>query len=269
MVLAVLLAGVVFGGVVGGYGLLTSSSTSTASRPRPETTPGPLLYEQVSQRMVEVGTAEFVFSGIGGGETVSGAGSMRFAADDAFDADVTLTMPQTGRVRAVLMPSESYLALPAAKGLPKSKPWVRVPADPTSTVGRELEAVVEQLRSSFDPAQSLGLLRAARRVEEVGPAVVEGESTTRYKATVDLRRATRATAGPAREQFQSMLDAGATTLRYDVWVDVSGLPRRYSADLPTAVGVYSVTGVYRDWGEKVDIERPTAKQVYDADKLKG
>ena len=67
--------------------------------------------------MVRERTATFIFSGIGGGETVSGSGRMRFAPG-TYDADVELTMPETGRVRAVLMPSVCYLALPEAKGLP-------------------------------------------------------------------------------------------------------------------------------------------------------
>ncbi len=216
--------------------------------------------------MVASGTAQFVFSGSGGGRTLSGSGTMRFTTG-AYDADVELTMPEIGQVRAVLLPTASYLALPAAKGLPRSKPWVKVSSSPRTPVGKDLAPVVEQLRTAFDPAQALGLLQSAARVTEVGPATIEGEATTHYHADVGLRRATRAATGSVQEQYQSMLDAGAETLNYDLWVDTTGLPRRYTVDLPTGEQLFSITGVYRAWGENVRIQQPSTKQVFDADKL--
>lgn len=257
--------------LLSGCGVLADSGADgagPAARPRPVTTPGPDLYEAVAARMVSEGTATFTFSGIGGGETISGRGAMRFAAG-AFDADVALTMPDTGEVRAVLLPSESYVALPAAKGLPRGKPWLKVPAAPRSELGKAMRPVVDQMRGSFDPSQGLGLIAAARKVEEAGPATVEGVPTTRYHARIDLRRATRIADPSVREQYQSMLDAGVRTLEFDLWVDTSGLPRRFSTDIPTTAGLFSVTGIYRDWGEQVSIQRPARKQVYDANELTG
>ena len=258
------------GALLTGCGVVSDSSGQDTASPRPSasTTSGPALYADLTRRMVEEGTATFTFSGVGGGQTLAGSGAMRFEGDQ-FDADVHLTMPETGRVRAVLLPSASYLALPATKGLPRDKPWMKVSSDPRTRLGRTLRPVVDQLRGSFDPAQSLGLLRAARRVVEVGPATVEDVPTMHHHAVIDLRRATAQVTGPAQEQFQSMLDAGVTQLEYDVWLDTTGLPRRFTADIPTTSGLFSITGVYRDWGDEVSIEQPRPKQVFDADKLKG
>ncbi len=253
--------------LVAGCGQGTERDVASEPRPSASQTSGPSLYADVAARMVSARTARFVFSGTGGGETMSGSGAMRFEGDERFDADVQLTMPQTGRVRAVLVPSVSYLALPAVKGLPKSRPWLKVSSTPRTPIGKQLGPVVDQLRAAFDPSQCLGLLRSARRVEEIGPALVEGEPTTHYRAEVDLRRAARAASGPVREQYASMLEAGADSLSYDVWVDSSGLPRRYSAELPSGRQLFSVTGVYRNWGAAVTIDQPSAKQVFDADKL--
>jgi len=252
-----------------GLGGDTDSNRRTAAvRAAPVTTPGPVLYAAVVARMVQEGTATFTFSGVGGGQTVSGSGQMRFAPG-TYDADVELTMPETGRVRAVLMPSVSYLALPAAKGLPRKKPWLKVAPIPTSPFGKQLSPVVDQLRGAFDPSQALGLLQAARNVEEVGPATVEGAPTTRHHAEIGLRRATDMAEGPLEEQYRSMLEAGVKTLAYDVWLDTEGLPRRFSTDITTEAGLYSVTGTYSRWGGPVRIESPSAKEVFDADKLSG
>ena len=254
--------------VLTGCGVVTDPADKGAVRPAPVTTPGPALYSDVAARMVDEGSATFVFSGVGGGETLSGQGAMRFT-DGSFDADVTLSMPETGRVRALLLPTAAYIAMPATRSKGPAKPWMKVALRPTSRLGRTMLPVIDQLRTSFDPEQSLGLLRAARSVTEVGPATVEEVPTTQYHAVLDLRRATAQVDGSTRDQFQSMLDAGVTKLEYDVWLDTTGLPRRFSADIPTTSGLYSVTGIYRDWGRKVEIAAPSPKQVFDADKLKG
>ena len=127
------------------------------------------------------------------------------------------------------------------------------------------------MRAAFDPGQGLGLLRATRRVEEVGPDTVEGVPTTRHRATVSLRRATRLVEDPAaREQYRAMLAAGIDSLEYELWLDADGLPRkvqRRRCRPPRACS--RSTGVYRDWGDKVKIAAPKAKQVYDADAIKG
>ena len=229
---------------------------ASAPRPRPVTTPGPELFADVADRMVEEGTATFTFSGVGGGETVSGQGAMRFAAE-VFDADVELTMPETGRVRAVLLPAESYLALPAAKGLPRGKPWLKVRRE-SQHRPRQGDAARSSTRCadrSTRPRAS-ACSRPLASVDEVGPATVEGVPTTRHHAVIDLRRATRLADPMVRGQYQSMLDAGVRTLEYDVWLDTSGLPRRFSADIPTTAGLFSVTGIYRDWGKSLRIQRP-------------
>ncbi len=251
------------------------------SRESPDPTPplktvsGAALYDRVTARMVEEGSTTYTFSGAaGGGEARSGFATLRFLAGGeparAFDGVVNLRSNSTGRTRAVLLPGAVYLAIPPAKGIPRSKPWLRVSAKPKTQLGRELGPMAEELRAAFDPGESLGLLRVARRVEVVGPDSVEGVSTTEHRATVPLRRALSVVQDPAvRAQYRTMLAAGVRLLRYQLWVDSSGLPLRLHVDVPTTQAVYSVTGVYRRWGEPVKIAAPKVKQVFDSDRIKG
>jgi hypothetical protein len=240
-----------------------------------QTVSGAALYASVTARMVEERTATYTFSGsAGGGEARSGFGSLRFLASDdparSFDGVVNLRSNSTGQTRAVLLPGVVYLAIPPAKGIPRSKPWLKVSNSPRTRLGRELGPVADQLHAAFDPGESLGLLRVARRVEVVGPDSVEGASSTEHRAVVPLRRALAVVQDPAvRAQYRAMLDAGVRTLRYQLWVDRSGLPLRLHVDVPTTQAVYSVTGVYRRWGEPVKIAAPRAKQVFDSDRIKG
>ena len=251
------------------------SRESAAPVPALKTVSGTALYDRVTARMVQEGSATYTFSGAaGGGEARSGFAILRFLAGGqparTFDGVVNLRSNSTGQTRAVLLPGDVYLAIPPAKGIPRSKPWLRVSAEPKTQLGRELRPMAEELRAAFDPGESLGLLRVARRVEVVGPDSVEGVSATEHRATVPLRRALTAVRDPAvRAQYRTMLDAGVRLLQYRLWVDRSGLPLRLHVDVPTTQAVYSVTGVYRRWGEPVRIAAPRAKQVFDSDRIKG
>ena len=260
----------------GGW-LLDPAGSRESADPTPalKTVSGEALYARVTARMVEEGSTTYTFSGAaGGGEARSGFATLRFLAGGeparAFDGVVNLRSNSTGQTRAVLLPGAVYLAIPPAKGIPRSKPWLRVSAEPKTQLGRELGPMAEELRAAFDPGESLGLLRVARRVEVVGPDSVEGVSTTEHRATVPLRRALTVVQDPAvRAQYRTMLAAGVRQLRYQLWVDSSGLPLRLHVDVPTTQAVYSVTGVYRRWGEPVKIAAPKVKQVFDSDRIKG
>lgn len=261
----------------GGWLLDPAGSRDTADRMTPavSTVTGEELFQAVADRMVAERTTAYTFSGSsGGGETRSGSGVMRFTGLrnglPDFSAQVSMSSPTGGMIRGVLLPDAFYLALPPAKGLPKDKPWLKVSPTPRTALGREVRPVAEALRASFDPAQSLSLLRAADRVEEVGRETVEGVPTTRHRATVRLRRAVPVTADPAlREQYGAMLSAGVRTIEYDIWIDDGGLPRRVRADVPTSAGLFSVTGVFRRWGDPVRIAAPSPKHVFDADHITG
>jgi hypothetical protein len=260
----------------GGW-LLDPAGSRESAEPAPvvQTVSGTALYASLTARMVEERTTTYTFSGsAGGGEARSGFGTLQFltTGDPArsFDGVVNLRSNSTGQTRAVLLPGVVYLAIPPAKGIPRSKPWLRVSSRPKTQLGRALGPMAEQLRAAFDPGESLGLLRAARRVEVVGPDSVEGVPTTEHRATVPLRRALTVVQDPAvHAQYRAMLAAGVRTLRYQLWVDASGLPLRLHVDVPTTQAVYSVTGVYRRWGEPVKVAAPKAKQVFDSDRIKG
>jgi hypothetical protein len=261
----------------GGWLLDPAGSREATERMTPavSTVSGEELFQSVADRMVTEGSTTYTFSGsTGGGETRSGSGVMRFSGLrnglPAFSAQVSMSSPTGGMVRGVLLPDAFYLALPPAKGLPKSKPWLKVSPTPRTSLGRELRPVAEALRANFDPAQSLCLLRAADQVEEVGRDTVEGVPTTRHRATVRLRHAMQITADSAlREQYNAMLTAGVRTIEYDIWIDDGGLPRRVRADVPTATSLFSVTGVFRRWGDPVRIAAPSPKHVFDSDRITG
>ncbi len=264
----------------GGWFLDPAGSRSGVASPAAATlarrsTSGKAMFATLLTRMQAAGTTTYTFSGSsGGGETQSGAGAIRFLPSgqpaQEFDADVTLSAGYSGATRAVLLPGAFYLALPPARGLARDKPWLKVVAGSTSTLGVQMRPVAEQARAAVDPAQTLGLLRAAPIVQEVGPGTVDGARAVQYQATVDLRAAGLVTGDAVlRDQYHAMRAAGVRALDLRVWLDPLGRPVKVSVDVPATTGLFSVTGVYRGWGRPVAIVAPTASQVVDADTVKG
>ena len=82
------------------------------------------MYADVSRAMVAEGTATYTYSGSsGGGEIQSGSGAMRFLpGQDArtFDADVMVTSPTAGRMRAVLLPGLPTSRCRRPRGCPEA-----------------------------------------------------------------------------------------------------------------------------------------------------
>ena len=166
------------------------------ARPQTPTQSGPVLYAAVTRQMVAEGTATYTYSGSsGGGETQSGSGvaALPPPGPDArtFDADVTVTSPTTGRMRAVLLPGAVYLALPPAKGLPSSKPWLQGVGHPqTGASAASSPRSRTRCAPRSTPARAWACSGPPAGSTEVGPATVEGVPTTQHRATISLRRAT-------------------------------------------------------------------------------
>jgi hypothetical protein len=122
-----------------------------------------------------------------------------------------------------------------------------------------------------DPSQQFALLKdAATDVTEIGTEQVNGESTTHYKATLDVAKAA-AEEGANSSQIQQLEKAGISTLPVDVWVDGAGRVARLSlayngktgGEGLLAGGKLSVTVDYTDYGKPVDVQIPPANQVKD------
>ena len=71
-----------------------------------------------------------------------------------------------------------------------------------------------------------------------------------------------------RAQYRAMLAAGVRTLEFELWVDAEALPLRVCADAPGRRRLLDDRRLPA-LGQPVRIVAPTAKQVFDADALKG
>ena len=153
------------------------------------------------------------------------------------------------------------------RGCPRSKPWLKVSEATRSTArppaAADGRAAAGLVRPRAEPRPAAGRRHGRPRS---GHGTVEGVPATEHRAIVDLRQAVQLAGDPGvRAQYRAMLAAGVRTLEYELWVDDDSLPLRVHADVPRTTGVFSMTGVFRRWGDRLQIVAPTAKQVFDAD----
>ena len=97
---------------------------------------------------------------------------------------------------------------------------------------------------------------------------MDGVATTRYRATVDLRRviarSPAATRAAVRRLYDRVIAAlGSSTFPLQVWIDGSGRPRRiaYSISLTTGVTL-SLNCVVSAYGVPVKLKLPPPALVY-------
>ncbi|HZB71100.1 MAG TPA: hypothetical protein VE395_03115 [Acidimicrobiales bacterium] len=205
-------------------------------------------------------------------EVTAGGTTVTVASEGLVDfegkrAALTTELPGgRGEFEVVADRTTLYLRGPNLAALGVSTPWASVDLGRVDDLtGTDLE----DLRSSGDEASSgLGLLSGAEEVEEVGEEELDGTETTRYRATVDLRRAVEeAGAVSDRAAFEAFVEQlGDEDIDVDVWLDGEDRVRRlrYEQPVPDQEGATAtVTLDFTDFGVDEQVEVPPAAEATD------
>ncbi len=114
-------------------------------------------------------------------------------------------------------------------------------------------------------------------VEKVGDEDVRGVSTTHYRATIDFDKYPLAVPAANRAAVRKSIDSlikltGTRTVPVDVWVDGDAVVRRFAQttrmNVPGAgrMQMKQTIELY-DFGTKVDVQAPPAREVQDLSEL--
>jgi hypothetical protein len=182
-----------------------------------------------------------------------------------------------------------YMRIPTALsglGLTGGKTWIGI--DVQKTLQASGLGSLDPTSLQQDPTQTLQLLRSsATSVQKAGVARIRGVLTTRYKAMLDLTKATKASADKLglNEQERALLLRAAEQLRrqsglkslhtlpVEAYVDEDGLLRRMRIAMKTSTGPARVslaqTVDYYDFGVDVDVQAPPKSQVFDLSQFAG
>jgi LppX_LprAFG lipoprotein len=198
------------------------------------------------------------------GKTLTMAGDGDFQSNPNLGA-MTLTMSGGGldtTMDEVIDGTTIYMRSPLfSKGLPAGKTWVSVDLEKQ---GKQLGIDFSQFAQT-NPADALSALKKAGSVTKLGAETIDGESTTHYRARIDLSKV------PQGTQLQKL--ANVRYAPVDVWIGDGNLLRRmtmrYSVDTAGQAIATTMTMSFTSYGEHVTAQAPPAGETVDMTKLGG
>jgi hypothetical protein len=162
-----------------------------------------------------------------------------------------------------------YLDVPFySQSIPAAKAWLMFDL---ATIGQREDAGLLEIAelNSTEPRGQLAVLEAgAGTFANLGQDDINGVLATHYQGKIDLQKALRKLADPAKAEIQNLLiHSNGTLVPYNVWVGPNGLVRRVEMQIAGNVGAEGLTlGLISDfsnYGKPVYVNLPPAGQVTD------
>lgn len=179
---------------------------------------------------------------------------------------------QMNGIQQVFVDKTIYMKIPMLTQLGGGKPWMKISlADLGQESGMNIDEILQQAQQ-MDPVQTTKLMAASKDAREVGKETIDGVETTHITGTYNVSESVAKLAPEQRAAFEKAAkESGMDTMAFDLWVDDQQLPRKVT--MKTAQGAkvpLTISVVYRDFGQPVDITAPPASQVTDfSEMLKG
>jgi hypothetical protein len=175
-------------------------------------------------------------------DTVTGTVQMRLRPTLLADEKLHVTAAgQEFPLDEIVTTKAIYLKSPSFAALAKpGKPWIGIPlSDLSGSLGSTVGSLLQNLQNG-DPASQTRMLAASKNVRVVGPAVVNGVSTTHYAGTFTASAAAATLPASLRQELAPALKLITGEIRFNAWIDAQHVARR-------------ITEVYTVLGEKASV----------------
>lgn len=203
-------------------------------------------------------------SGLGaqqqGGVTATGIGQIDF--DGRFMSmtmDMSSLAPGAGTVTQLVTPDAMYMSLPAPAQQQVGADWVRVRyADLDEELGIDFQQMMSG--QATDPTAMLDQLHGVTDdIEDLGEEVIDGITTTHYRATISRDAVIANTPEDSRAGVESLFESSGFPATYavEVWIDADNLVRRMATAMSMQGIDIAATITWSDYGAPVDIQVPT------------
>lgn len=204
--------------------------------------------ERVVAAQVKAGSAHMeVITAMNGQEyTISGDSVL---SDNPEDTAISMTMDMaamggSGEAEILLVGQVMYMSMGELSGGKFIKFDL---TDPSNPLGSEVAPMLEQMDPS---AQMKTFSEALTSFKELGDGGrIDGVSTTKYELVVDAEKAMTGQGADASDLPE--------TLTYTMFIGEDDLIRKMTSSVSGA----DVTVLMSKWGQKVDIEAPSADQI--------
>ncbi len=149
--------------------------------------------------------------------------------------------------------------------IPEGAEWMKI--DFEAAVGLKLP-----VPNGNDPREELSFLRFAGDVRKLGEEDVRGVPTTRYRAAAGVPETVKRLREEGEEELAEQVEKTGSPMRFEVWIDSSGLVRRLQIFNLHTRGEgdeqsTQMTAEFFDLGLEPQIEVPDPSKVYDATSL--
>lgn len=150
--------------------------------------------------------------------------------------------------------------------------WVKIEMD--SAEAAQFQQQLDQAEQmSSDPSADLSLLLESPDVEWKGTETIEGVEADHYSGTLSLSdlAALDESSGLSQEEIDQQVDElramGADEVELSFWVDQNDLPVRFDMTMGMAEGGMTMSTIYKEFGEAVDIQAPAEGDYVDVSTL--
>ena len=217
-------------------------------------------------------------------QAVPGAQPLVITGSGAFDGsqrlrvsiDLSRVPGSPGSMELVLAGRVMYMRMPSLESrLPGGVHWVSLDLGRLAAqAGLDLDALTSY--GGTDPRQSLDALTGLTDLRKDGRETVRGIETTRYRGTLDVRKALESLpeqpGGTRPLAEQALRAAGVGEIPTEVWVDGDGWVRRLRETVAPRLGGISVPASteleFFAFGEPVRVEVPARGDTVDASALR-
>ena len=151
------------------------------------------------------------------------------------------------------------------------KPWLRLSTtdlkDPRlAKVSKVFRTAVGQIAGAVKQAtgaSDMANIRPGKLTAKPADDTLDGVSVRRYEGTTELAKLNGSGQDEQDRQIMQVLDkAGVKSFPWKLWVDHSGLPRKFSVSMRIADrGTFRAQSTYSGWGKPVEVKAPPANQT--------
>lgn len=230
------------------------------------------LAKQASESTEDVKTAKVSVQAKGGALPVEGNGEARFAGDDTA---MSMNMSIQGQDMKMRIVDENYyfqFPKQARKQMGIDKPWAKLALDDDNPMSKMLSQMMDQNINSSDPTKMMDTLKD-------GGKITKKESTengSHYWIDVDPIKMIEQTYPDMADKMpkKAKKKLGDGTIPMQLWLNDDSLPTKITMDMKKlnsmgqgqgGQGQQAAPGKlvvkYDDWGEPVDIQKPSKDQV--------
>lgn len=197
------------------------------------------------------------------GQQIDGSGDIAVAeSEKPKDAKMSMTLeiPSMGELEMRLVDGIAYIKM----GSMTQDKFIEMDlTSDNNQFGKSLDQMTQQADPNAMVEQLAGSLKDFEKTDETEE--IDGVETTKYVLTIDGRKVGGMMSGSAMSGSGDM----PKEVTADVWIGEDDLLRKMTMEMEAAGTPIDMEMTFTDWGDPVEVEAPSKKEITDSSMLDG